>query len=200
MPAGTIRAVAASIEKKPRQGRKEWSKFMKVRQQLAGILCAVALSFAPAAAQQNGDYGRQIEEWVSQVRFIASLGYNSTGVINVLTFRDGPGHSGWNWQLTGAYPLQHPFFVEGGLMGWTMARSDRPDAKRFGLTAGAGLRLGDGASEVGLGFIPGGGRLFVRRFLDTERAAKGPVVQLGLVFPTPVGTRSFTDLSIGYAF
>ncbi len=153
---------------------------------------ALALAPRPALAQDV--------EWANKVRFLGSAGLNSTAVINFLTFREGEGNSGWNWQLTASYPLQPPYFVEGGLMGWTLGRTGADSVERFGITASGGIRFGGGNTEAGVGFVPGGGRVFLRHFLRSDGTGKGPMVQGSLVFPGTTGTRSFVEGSVGFGF
>ncbi|MDH7571623.1 MAG: hypothetical protein QHJ73_18755 [Armatimonadota bacterium] len=141
-----------------------------------------------------------VEEWVSRVRLMASAGVNSTAVINFLTFREGEGNAGWNWQLLGAYPLERPFFFEAGLMGWTLGRTGRENAERFAVAASLGVQLNEGRNELGAGLVPSGFRVFLRHFLDPRQPGRGTLGQVGLVFPTTTGTRTFLDLSLGYVF
>ncbi|MBI3944748.1 MAG: hypothetical protein HY321_02430 [Armatimonadetes bacterium] len=161
-----------------------------------GLLLVLAM---PTACARDDRYD-DLEEWISRTRFMVAAGYNSTGVVNFLTFREGKPEDGWNWQLLAAYPLQRPFFVEGGLTGWTLGRENQRAARRFGITAGAGLRMRDGMSELGAGIIPSGVRVFARRFLEPDVRGQGPVAHVAVVFPTLNGTRAFLDVGLGYTF
>ncbi|NLC58938.1 MAG: hypothetical protein GX774_19055 [Armatimonadetes bacterium] len=158
---------------------------------LLGLLVAV-----PTQAQWEDD--EELPEWVGKLRFAASAGFTSSGVVDFLTFRDGDGHGGWNWQLTGIYRLETPYFAEAGLMGWRLGRENRDDAKEFGITLGGGARIG--STEVGIGLVPSGGRIFARHFLQPERQRQGPFVQVDLVFPDVSGASSFLDLNVGLGF
>lgn len=165
--------------------------------QLACVSCAVGLLMAGVVAPVRAADDQA--EWANRIRFLVSSGIDSSGIINALTFRSGPGRTGWNWQLAASYPLKEPFFVEGGLMGWTLGRSNMGDAKRFGITASGGVNLSGGMTEAGLGLVPSGTRIFARHFFG-DIPGRGGMVQGSLVFPSTTGTRSFLELSLGYGF
>ncbi|HOJ19972.1 MAG TPA: hypothetical protein PLU39_08490 [Armatimonadota bacterium] len=160
----------------------------------------LALLASPASAGRY-DYYRESgagTEWTKKVRFVAAAGVNSSGIINFLTFRDGSSESGWSWQLAGSYQLEQPYFVEAGLMGWTIGRENQESAKKFGVAASAGVQLH--ATEIGAGFVPSGARIFVRHFFDGDTDGKGTMGQAELVFPTTSGAHSYLGLSLGYGF
>lgn len=162
-------------------------------------ICVLGLLLVvPARAQWgDGDEGA-VPEWVGKLRFTVSAGFSSSGLVDFLTFRDNDGHSGWNWQLSGIYRLETPYFAEAGLMGWRLGRQNRDDAKEFGITLGAGARIH--ATEVGAGLVPSGGRIFARHFLRPDEGRQGPFVQVDLLFPSVTGARSFLNLNLGYGF
>jgi len=161
------------------------------------LACAAAL-LATLPAKPAHAYARDDEtpEWASRLHGIGMAGVNSSAAVNALTFRHESGHFGWKWELNGSYPVSPPFFVEAGVMGWTLGRTDRPQVERFGVDASVGMHFSAG-SEVGVGIMPSGGRVWVRHFFDGKR---GTMAQLGLVFPSPVGTRSYLEASLGYGF
>ncbi len=163
------------------------------------LALTLTLLVSPAGADRYG-HGRpaRASDWEKNTRFFASVGYDSSGIINFLTFREGTGKSGWNWQLGASYQLEHPFFVEGGLMGWTLGRQDREDAKEFSIMGSVGVKFR--ANEFGIGFVPRGGRIFGRRFFEDTAGGKGAYGQVGILFPSVSGTRSFMTLDIGYGF
>ena len=168
----------------------------------ASAACALTLLLSLPATPACAEYGhgRKIDwsEVASKFRFVASAGWDSGGLVKVLTFRDAHAENGYNWQLTASYPGPQPVFGELGLMGWTLTRQGTKDAKTFGLVASAGARFG--ATQVGAGIIPRGARLFVRRFFGRRDEVRGPMAQFAIVFPAVSGSQSFADLSLGYGF
>jgi hypothetical protein len=207
-PLGTFGAAALSKMGEARFSanalRRHERKSTAMLKHVAAITSALGLTLvllAPAADAGKYDYYRlngDNAEWTKKVRFVAAAGLNSSGIINFLTFRDGSSQSGWSWQLAASYNLEHPFFVEGGLMGWTLGREDQDAVKKFGIAASAGARFN--ATEVGAGFMPNGGRVFVRHFFQGRTDGKGTMGQVELAFPAASGARSFLGASLGYGF
>lgn len=166
-----------------------------------GLLLVVAA--APAGAQSRYGYYGGRRDYAAKFRVTLALGYDSSGVVNTLTFKDRTNLDGWNWELNATYQGGKPFLFEAGFLGWTLSGGSQAtgtyvDAKKAGVAATVGARFG--ATEAGFGVVPNGSRLLLRRILSGRTDGKGVILQVSLFFPTVARTDNFVAFNVGYSF